>query len=258
MKSFAAQNFVRLQRKFLFAVLLLPLISGCLPVGNTYKDPMAVRFVKYGNTNYVTEKLIETDAEFGLGMIVSPEGPGTAHISQKQSFYLETVGKMGFNRIGFKMAKIKNLPNPKDLGEVSDWNFWPVPETNLWMAADSSSYKFSRNKGDSPWDKEVYLKVYLFNPKIVLREKQLMVFVPEHDNDGYPDFRFDAQYQQITYKTRSGYETYNFGEDTVIPCEAPSGEPALPIKNHGKGFDLPLTLFIQGRPTASYREANGN
>jgi hypothetical protein len=218
---------------------------------------MAVRFVNYHNTNYVTEKLVVIDTVFGLGVLFTPDGPGgTAPISQKQSFYLETAREIGFSpefevgtnkylRTGLKMVQIKNLPNPKDSGELSDWNFWPVPETNLWVAVNSGSNHYERNF--LVGDKDVYLKVYLFNPKAVIRQKQLTVFVPEHNNNGYPDFRFDTPYQHITYKTRNGYETYNFLQDTIIPCEAPSGTPALPIKNRGEGFDAPFLIFFEGR-----------
>jgi len=258
MKHFSKQNLVWLQRKFFFVGLLafLPLLSGCLPTVNTYKGPMAVRFVNYHNTNYVAEKLIEADTEYGLGEIVSPEGPGTAHISQKQSFYLETACVIGFSpeywvgtnryiRVGVKMAKIKNLPTPKDLGEVSDWNFWPVPETNLWIAVNSASNHYERNF--LVGDEDVYLKVYLFDSEKVIRQKELTVFVPEHYNDGYPDFRFDPLYQRITYKTHNGYETYDFLGDIIVSCETPSGKPALPIKKRGEGFDSPLLIFYHGR-----------
>lgn len=248
-----------LRRKFFFISLLahLPLLSGCLPEVSTYKWPMAVRFVSYHNTNYVSEKLIVAETEYGLGELMTPEGPGTAHFYQTQSFYLETAHKIGFGgywvgtnkyyRAGIRLAKIKDLPNPKDSGEIDDWNFWPVPETNLWVATDCSSNIMLRDNNENSRDKDVNLKVYLFDPEKVIHRKELTVFVPEHYNDGYPDFRFDPQFQQITYKTHHGYETYSFVDNTIFPCESPPGEPALPIKNRGGGFDAPLLVFYNGR-----------
>lgn len=218
---------------------------------------MAVRFVNYHNTNYVAEKLIEADTEYGLGVLFSSEGPGgTAHISQRQSFYLETACAIGFSpefevgtnkhiRAGLKHEKIKDLPNPQDTIEISDWNFWPVPETNLWIAANTTSNRYEQNF--LVGDKDVYLKIYLFDPKTVIRQKELIVFVPRHYNDGYPDFRFDPLYHHITYKTRNGYETYNLLEDTIVPSEAPSSIPALPSKNNSEGYDLPFQLIYHGR-----------
>jgi hypothetical protein len=259
METFPMWNPARLQRKFLFVGLLavLPLLSGCLPVITTYKNPMAVRFVSYHNTNYVSEKMIVANTEYGLGELLTPEGPGTAHLCQKQSFYLETAREIGvggywigtnkYYRAGIKLAKIKNLPNPKDSGEVNNWDFLPVPETNLWVATDWIPNIMLKDKDQNPWDKDVDLKVYLFDPEKVIHQKELTVFVPEHYNDGYPDFRIDPLFQHITYKTRHGYETYSFFDNTIVPCESPSGEPVLPSKNRGEGFDAPLLLFYHGR-----------
>jgi hypothetical protein len=240
MKTLLPQHRVRFQKKFFFVGLLLglPFLSGCLLGPDIDKRTLAVRL---GSNSNIVERLVIKDTGLAEYNLIQWEGSGPITICEKQTYYLE--------RAGHRRVKIDFLPGLKEETKKTypwlDWHFWPVPGTNLWVAIDSGSVRDI--KITNGWEKDVDLKVYLFNFKAAVRQKQLTTFVPDKYNGGYPDFRFDPLYRHNTYKTRNGYETYSMLEDTIVPSGEPSGEPALPverngafIKHYGDGFDWPL------------------
>ena len=200
--------------------------------------------VRLGSNSNTVERLVRQDYKIKalaftkVGVCVISQGNFIPDIiEQGRSFYLEALFKTGDGKFELKTEKIKCLPS---LGksDLANWFFWPVPGTNLWVAVNSTSNHIAEIVESG--GKEVNLEFYLFIPDQIIRQKRLKTFVPDKYNNGYPDFRFDPLYRQIIYKTRDGYETYDIWKNNIVPSDVPAGEPAIPVKNCGKGFDWPL------------------
>ena len=183
-------------------------LSGCAMWPYKERYVIAVRPASSTDTN-VTERLIQSDTGIASWAMLKPcyAGPAVDTAPIHRSYFFRS--KSGKRTDLRDQTFLKETYHPDWTGKVSLYGTWywkirPVMGTNLWVAMAESSWGTNESRAN----------VYVFNANGIVIERELK---------GLPQqgFRFDANNQELTYRTERGYEIYNLLRDSRVPITAP-------------------------------------
>jgi hypothetical protein len=232
----SANKHMRLLKKsiLLGSLMCVLLATGCAAWPYTEKHIIAIRSE---NGTSADARLVQCDTGLAYWALLKPcyAGPDVVQSPFKSTYYVE-------NKSG-RRAKVESLTFLKK-HDLKDYSYqdtlWglryyvrPVLGTDLWAVLDYHSSRHPAVNGTNKWDSDKFLKLYVFNNREIVRQRELIAYAPRHHNDTIVDFRFDASNQRLTYLTTHGYETYDLLRDTVSPSGVPPGKPALTIEDYG-------------------------
>jgi len=189
---------------FLGLLLCSMAFSGCAMWPYKERYVIAARPASSTDTNAV-EWLIQSDTGIASWAMLKPcyAGPEVNTAPIHRSYFVRS--KAGHRTDLKNLTFLKESHHPDWTGKVSLYSGWrwkirPVIGTNLWVALTESSWGTNVSRAN----------VYVFNPEGMVFQRELKGLPSEPQS-----FRFDANNQELKYRTERGYETYNLLRNSV-------------------------------------------
>jgi hypothetical protein len=134
------------------------------------------------------------------------------------------------NQTPVRCQSLEALGRHEQFWDWMGWYFHPITGTNLWTAILWNGDRLNGGYRTNKWDRDVFIEVYLFDYRTILRTNHLTTFSP-HGRHGNPELRFDPAGRHFTYKTKDGYETFEVLEGTIRECKSLPEDPVLTLKD---------------------------